>query len=96
MASKITTANLVRNPLPWLKLLMGLLIVAAVWLIALPQLARTTAIERHIAEQERQGIDPSALFYSELEILPQIAHRYERLHHSHGDELWGREKSGAN
>lgn len=74
----------------WLKLALSVLAVGAIWLIALPWLASLPVVEQHIAEQERQGIDPAAVFYSELEILPPIAHRYERLHETHGDQLWGR------
>jgi len=73
-----------------LKLALAILTVAAIWLGALPWLAVIPPIRRHIELQERQGIDPSAVFYSELEILPPIAHRYERLHETHGDEFWGR------
>ncbi len=74
----------------WLKLLAASFAVAAVWLVALPWLATTTPVQRHIELQESQGIDPSAVFYSELEILPPIAHHYERLHETHRDQLWGR------
>ena len=90
-ASANCDADLVRpSGTAWLKLALSVFAVGAIWLIALPWLASLPTVEQHIAEQERQGIDPAAVFYSELEILPPIAHRYERLHDTHGDQLWGR------
>lgn len=90
MQTQSTTTAPARTPSAWLKLALSLLVIGVVWCLALPWLASTPAVKRHIAEQERQGIDPAAVFYSELEILPPIAHRYERLHQTHGRELWGR------
>lgn len=52
--------------------------LAATWLVLLPWLARTKPIAEHIAAQQRQGIDPSAMFYTELDIAPAIAHEAER------------------
>lgn len=56
----------------------ALVVVAATWLVALPRLAMTKPVAEHIAAQQRSGIDPSAMFYTELEIAPAIAHRAER------------------
>ena len=61
-----------------LKLAGALAALAATWLVALPWLATTKPIAEHIAEQKLSGIDPSAMFYTELEIAPAIAHRAER------------------
>lgn len=61
-----------------LKLAGALAALATTWLVALPWLATTGPVAEHIAEQERSGIDPSAMFYTELEIAPAIAHRAER------------------
>ena len=83
--------SLLTSELPgWAKLLGALAIVAAVWLVALPWLARQSHVSAHIELQERQGIDPSAMFYSELEIVPPIAHRVERLHETHEGAFWSR------
>lgn len=61
-----------------LALACALAALAATWLIALPWLATTKPVAEHIAEQQRQGIDPSAMFYTELDIAPAIAHKAER------------------
>jgi hypothetical protein len=52
--------------------------VAAIWLCLLPQLSRKPRVAQHLAKQREAGIDPSAMFYTELEIMPAIAHRMER------------------
>lgn len=61
-----------------LALAAALVALAATWLVLLPWLASTKPVADHIAEQQRQGIDPSAMFITELEIAPAIAHQAER------------------
>lgn len=74
----------------WQRLAVALLSLATIWLVILPWISRQPVVARHVAEQERQGIDPSAMFYSELEILPPIAHHVERLHETNWSDFWGR------
>ena len=64
----------------YLRFAVALALVALVWLVVLPLIGEQPAVSRHIAEQQRLGIDPSAKFYSELEFLPPVVHRMERLH----------------
>jgi hypothetical protein len=61
-----------------LALASALTVLATTWLVLLPWLATTKPVADHIAAQQRQGIDPSAMFYTELDIAPAIAHRAER------------------
>ena len=63
----------------WIRLSITLVVIAITWLGILPWLGRLPLVEEHIARQQRLGIDPSAMFYTELEIMPEIAHRRERL-----------------
>lgn len=74
----------------WRGLLIALLIVASLWGILLPWLSQRAVIADHIELQRHHGIDPSAMYYSELETLPPIVHRLEKLHTTNHDELWGR------
>jgi hypothetical protein len=69
-------------------LLATLAALAFVWLVLLPWLSRQPAVREHIHTQERQGINPSALYYTDLEILPPIVHRIERMHESPHDPFW--------
>jgi hypothetical protein len=53
-----------------LRLLAGLMAVAAVWCGLLPRLLEWPPIARHVALMEERGVDPSAMYYTELERLP--------------------------
>jgi len=52
------------------RLLVGAMVVAVVWCGLLPQLLRWSPIARHVALMEARGVDPSAMYYTELERLP--------------------------
>ncbi|HEY3964740.1 MAG TPA: hypothetical protein VGM05_09345 [Planctomycetaceae bacterium] len=74
----------------WGSLAAAILSIGFVWLVVLPRLAAQHSVSEYIANQQRLGIDASAMFYSELEIVPAIAHHVERLHDAHGDDFWNR------
>lgn len=61
------------RPSSWpaaVRLVGGGLIVAVVWCGVLPQLLRLEPVARHVALMEARGVDPSAMYYTELERLP--------------------------
>lgn len=66
----------------------AILVIASLWLVALPVLESIPAVTQHISTQKRLGVDPSALFYTELEIAPDIAHHVEQLHDVHSSKFW--------
>ena len=51
------------------KLLVACLVVAVIWLVLLPRISRWRPIRTMIQSHEAAGIDPSAMFYSDLEHL---------------------------
>jgi hypothetical protein len=53
-----------------LRLAAGAAITATVWCGLLPKLLDVTPIQEHIALMEARGVDPSAMYYTELERLP--------------------------
>ena len=55
--------------------------IAAVWLVALPWLARQPAIDARIRRLDAQGIDPSAMYYTELDMMQPILEDLNRRHH---------------
>lgn len=61
------------------RLLISLATVAVVWLGVLPRLCDQPDIAQHIRTQQQLNIDPSALFYTELDVMPLIIHRVELL-----------------
>ena len=67
---------------------LAMLTMGLVWMFLLPWLGSQSPVAQHIETQQRLRIDPSALFYTELEMLPEIVHHEERLHDSYHTELW--------
>ena len=74
----------------WLSLAAALGIVALIWLIALPLLARQPEVQAHIERNKQAGIDPSVRFYSELPEMPAYLERIDSAHRRHGDAFWNR------
>jgi hypothetical protein len=55
----------------------GVTVIAIVWCIALPRLAREPRIERRLDWLEAERIDPSVKFYTELERMEEFLDREE-------------------
>lgn len=58
-----------------MKLAVALAAVAAVWLVLLPQTAQRPAMQSHIQWLDDQGVDPSAMYYTELEMMQPLLER---------------------
>jgi len=52
---------------PLAKLVVALMVLAVLWLGLLPALTRTKGAARHIRTMQEGGVNPGAMFYSELE-----------------------------
>jgi hypothetical protein len=52
------------------RLLAGSVLVSLVWCGLLPRLLTLGPVHRHVALMEERGVDPSAMYYTELERLP--------------------------
>ena len=44
--------------------------LAVVWLVVLPWLLACGPVARHVARMEDRGVNPAAMYYTELEPLP--------------------------
>jgi len=64
------------------------LALGIVWLVILPAIGRQADVAAHISSQKQMGIDPSAMFYTELEIAPAVTDHVERLRVSNPDQFW--------
>ena len=53
-----------------LRLAAGALATAAVWCGLLPRLLTLGPVARHVTLMEERRVDPSAMYYTELERLP--------------------------
>ncbi len=52
------------------RLTIGAVITACIWCGLLPRLLELGPVQRHVALMEARGVDPAAMFYTELERLP--------------------------
>lgn len=57
------------KPGGWRGLLITTLLIAFIWMVLLPRVAKWQPIQNRIRAHEAAGIDPSAMFYSDLEHL---------------------------
>ena len=62
----------------YVALLVATSAIAAMWLLILPWIAEQPAMERHLNWLNQRGIDPSAMYYTELDAMEPILHRLER------------------
>ena len=58
-----------------LKFALAVVTIAIVWLVVLPWTARQPAMRSHLQWLDSQGIDPSAMYYTELEVMDEILQR---------------------
>lgn len=72
----------------WTRLAAGLLAIVVVWIAALPRLADQPPVRRHIEFLQQRQIDPSAMFYTELEPMGEVRTRVERIRHDHPAQFW--------
>ena len=52
------------------RLLVGAAVMVVVWGIVLPRLLAVGPVARHVRLMEDRGVDPAAMYYTELERLP--------------------------
>ena len=63
-------------------------LIALVWLLLLPSLASRPTLRRQIDFLDAHEIDPSAMFYTELEATDAALNRVEEFHRRHPLALW--------
>ncbi|QDT09742.1 hypothetical protein [Planctomycetes bacterium K23_9] len=61
----------------WLALTGSLGIVVSIWCSVLPRIAATPRMRRQLVFLDERGIDPSAMFYTELDVMESILDRLE-------------------
>lgn len=52
-------------------------LMAVIWLRVLPWVAAQPKMAAHLEQLDKQGIDPSAMFYTDLEAMEPILRRLE-------------------
>ncbi|MFO0819350.1 MAG: hypothetical protein U1A77_15495 [Pirellulales bacterium] len=69
------------------------LLVGVGWLVVFPAVARLGPIRRHIERLEAARIDPSAMYYTELEMIGDVRQSLADFHREHPQALWSGEMS---
>jgi len=52
-------------------------VMAVIWLLVLPWVAAQPKMAAHLEHLDEQGIDPSAMFYTDLDAMQPILKRLE-------------------
>lgn len=76
------------SPRGWTSLAAWSLVLSVIWLGLLPRLASFPPLRQEIEAFEEQGIDPSAMFYTELDAMENIQRKLTKAHAEHGDAFW--------
>lgn len=62
----------------WTKLSVAVAVILIIWLIGLPWLANRALVRNRIDWLAEEQIDPTAMFYTELESMDSILRKIER------------------
>lgn len=60
----------------WLALIASVSVLGLIWLVWLPGQADRPAMRRHLQWLDDRGIDPSAMYYTELDVMRDILKRH--------------------
>ncbi|MGF1579259.1 MAG: hypothetical protein ACFCD0_07830 [Gemmataceae bacterium] len=72
----------------WLLLTAIVGLLAILWLVVLPHLGSHPSYSQRMERLERQGIDPSALFYTELEFMDDVSRKNKQRTNHEQRKLW--------
>ena len=81
----------------WTRLAIGVGVILVLWLAVLPRIADQPAVRRHIQFLEQQRVDPSAMFYTELDTINEVRSRMTQIRLRYPASFWqpalGRDRS---
>ena len=73
----------------WWKLVTGVVVLAIIWMLLLPMVARRPSVAGRIERLEAKGIDPTAIFYTELDAMEAAEARVLSVRASGSEDvLW--------
>lgn len=72
----------------WVQFLLLSTGVCLLWLIVFPQIATIPHVQAEIDFLEVKQIDPTAMFYSDLETIEDTVQEISDFHKAHPDALW--------
>lgn len=77
-----------RQPGGFAALAVCALVVGAIWLVLLPEVARRPEIQSDLKRLRSQAINPSAMYYTELDMIRGVIDQNERFRREHPNALW--------
>jgi hypothetical protein len=64
------------------------LVVGIIWLVLLPAVARQPAMRSDFRRLESQKVNPSAMYYTELDMIRGVIDQNEQFRREHPTALW--------
>lgn len=62
--------------------------ISVIWLVILPQVGERPAVRQRIEILEDRGVDPGAMYYTDLEVMTEVKQRLTRLQREHPEAFW--------
>ncbi len=72
----------------WSSLCLGAVAVLIVWTLVLPWIGSRQSVRLRIDYLDRKGIDPAALYYTDLEAMQRIEADVAAISQAHPDAFW--------
>ena len=82
---RVDNADVVRR---WGRLAVCCAVLGIIWLGVLPSVSNTAAVRSRIRFLESRGIDPAAMFYTELDAMDGVLERLDNFHRRNPTALW--------
>jgi hypothetical protein len=76
------------NAKGWPLLCLGVSAILIVWMLVLPWIGSQQSVRAHIEYLDRHGIDPAALYYTDLEAMERIESNLAAISQAHPDAFW--------
>ncbi len=77
-----------RNSQGWSSLCFGVSAILIVWTLVLPWIGSWQSVRSQIETLDRHGIDPAALYYTDLEAMERIESDVAAISQAHPDAFW--------
>ena len=72
----------------WSSLCLGISAILIVWMLVLPWVGSRQSVRLQIENLDRRGIDPAALYYTDLEAMERIESDVAAISQAHPDAFW--------
>ena len=76
------------NAKGWLLLCLGVSVILIVWTLVLPWISSWQSVRAQIELLDRHRIDPTALYYTDLEAMERIESDVAAISHAHPHACW--------